>query len=322
MGHAMPLQRGDRRHQVVTVATEQFQTGDAFLPQQTGQRFVARLLKHQHGAARHLQFVMDGNDELAVDRAQGLGFVVQSSVVVFGQGDLQDELLIVLRDEQGLGRGSLAEFLLDDVAPFQSVATLGLQRIGERTFPRERSVRLRHRPAARGSLRPSRLGCSHPGEYTTGSSLPVRPTPSTTAERLRPFFSRRIFANSDGCRPAAGKRTGGRRSLPARRRPRLRSPSAGRRSPRGTCRRTTGFHQVLDVGHAAESCAGITDADLPVVDLERRRFRVGLGDQNALRPRGPGGSRVCDERSGWRRRSAAACPSAARSVSLWQFVAR
>ena len=51
---------------------------------------------------------------------------MEASVVVFGESNFQHELLIVFRDEQSFGGGSLAEFLLDDVAPLEPVATFDL----------------------------------------------------------------------------------------------------------------------------------------------------------------------------------------------------
>ncbi|MEQ9409167.1 MAG: hypothetical protein RIK87_15635 [Fuerstiella sp.] len=40
-------------------------------------------MQYQHRAASHLDLVMDGNDELAVNGSQGFGFVVQTGIVVF-----------------------------------------------------------------------------------------------------------------------------------------------------------------------------------------------------------------------------------------------
>ena len=81
----MTFQRTQCRQQVFAVSSEQVQTGNAFLSQKPCQRLVTGLLKHQHGAACHLQLLMDGNNELAVDRSQCLCFIVQTSIVVFTQ---------------------------------------------------------------------------------------------------------------------------------------------------------------------------------------------------------------------------------------------
>ena len=93
MDDAVPFQRSNRRQQIVAVAGQHFQAGNTFGVKLGRQRLVARLLQHQDGPAADLEFVFDGDDELAVDRPQGLRLFVQSGVVLFGQGDLQDELL-------------------------------------------------------------------------------------------------------------------------------------------------------------------------------------------------------------------------------------
>ena len=85
--------------------------------------------------ACHLDLFVDGNDELTLDAAQGVGLVVQSNIVTLRQGNLQHKLLIVLRDQERLGGSTLTEFLLDDVATLKAVAPFRLQRISdERLF--------------------------------------------------------------------------------------------------------------------------------------------------------------------------------------------
>ncbi len=91
-------------------------------------------MQNQDGSAVHFEFLFDGDDELAVDRPQGFGLFVQPGVIILVQGHLENELLVVLADEQGFGRGSLTELSSDDESLRQSVALLGLERVVDDGF--------------------------------------------------------------------------------------------------------------------------------------------------------------------------------------------
>jgi hypothetical protein len=67
----------------------------------------------------HFQFFLNGDDELAMERPQGLGLFVEPGVVLLSEGDLEDELLLVLSLAVSLAlivRNSLAYNLLSVIA--------------------------------------------------------------------------------------------------------------------------------------------------------------------------------------------------------------
>jgi hypothetical protein len=127
----MPLQRGDRREEVVAVSVEHLQARHALGSQHGRERLVAGLLEDEHGPAAHDQLVLNGDDELAVDRPQGLGLLVQADVLIRAQRHLEDGLLIALLHEQGGGGRPLAQDAFDDEAVFEPVTPLGLEGIDD-----------------------------------------------------------------------------------------------------------------------------------------------------------------------------------------------
>jgi hypothetical protein len=96
-----------------------------------GEGLVASLLQDEHRLAVQDEFVFDGDDELAVQRPQGLGFVMQPGVVVLVQGDLEDKLLVVPGDQQGGRSRPLAKNPVHDKAVLKPVAPFGVQRIDD-----------------------------------------------------------------------------------------------------------------------------------------------------------------------------------------------
>ena len=74
-----------------------------------------------------VEFVFDGDDELAVDRPQGFRFFVEPGVVVFVESDLEDELLLPsLVTSRASGRRTLAQNTIDDETMRKSVASFGV----------------------------------------------------------------------------------------------------------------------------------------------------------------------------------------------------
>ena len=277
-----------RRQEVVAVPGQHLQGRHAVRAKLGGERLVAGLLQDEDRPAVHDQFFFDGDDELAVERPQGLGLFVEPGVVVLGEGDLEDELLVVLGHQQGGRRRPLAENSIHDEAMFQAVASLGVQGIDDDGFSRGGEFVL-HVVEQRQEV----LDRADAGEYVgVGTPLDqlfqLRPGPVENGRNAQALLLPQDLGEFGrvGRRWPGGEQVEG--DGPEREDIRRFRDLAGVGERLGRhVDEGLGLDQILDVRDPARGGCGFPDADLPVVDLKPGHRRIHVGDEDALRSQRP-----------------------------------
>ena len=136
VGDAFAFQEDDGLQQVFAEALEQVEAEPAFFADALAQGLVAGLVQEDGRAIAELKDAVAADDQRAVELLENLAFVADAVVVVGIDGDLGDELLVVLPDQQGGCRRTRAELPNDFITARQDVARLCMGGIADKLVAR------------------------------------------------------------------------------------------------------------------------------------------------------------------------------------------
>ena len=178
------------------------------------------------------------DDVLVAELLQDLALVPQPVVVLRGAGDLEDQFLAVPLDQQGHRAGPGPSRCLTTKPPGSLSSIWACVGSSTTSCSGLESAPARPRRDTPGIREPSRAGCVTSGMGAAlNQVLEVLAGAVEDRTDLQPLGLAEFLAQFQGVGwPAAGRRTGGRRSRPARRCPGARRSLRGPRVLRGPCR--------------------------------------------------------------------------------------